>query len=840
MTLPLQRSLRTFGNHPAGMVSALSLVLVILASAAPAAADPEGPQFTSVFRTFGTASSRALAIGDLTRDGIPDLVVDGAPSWLQVLVGRRDGTFEPGATIDGGFAPYDVEIADLNADGRPDLAVTDIDHRVMVLLGQPNGTFAPRTVWRASRGRQEDVDVADLDRDGRLDLVVAGPDGVTVLLGNGDGSFTPRTDLVGEFNAIAVGDLNRDGIPDIAAAGIQVPVLLGRGDGTFESVSTPFPHAGTSFSSKYSALDIGDLNGDGIPDLAACDYDRAIVSVALGNGDGSFTLGHSFGTAQYPLCVAIGDVDGDSRPDLVTSGGVVSVLRGAGDGTFAARREYATGGTPYTLRIADVDRDGHPDLAVAVALAGASVLYGNGDGTFGAKTVYTIGGRPYAIAIADFDGDGKPDIAAACSPLQSTGFVSVLLGHGDGTFARGGTFEPGGVSLASADLNGDGKPDLVTTGFWDHRVSVLIGNGDGTFTRGADATTAGFPQGLALGDLNADGRVDAVIVNSNPEIGSVLLGNGDGTFAPRQDFRAAETYFYPVAVALGDLNGDRNLDVVVADGNTRIAVLFGNGDGTLAPPTAFSACPGGNGGTVALGALDRDGSLDMAVGGGFCGAVSTMMGTGDGGFVRGPDLATGRNQYFIPTSIVIADLDLDGRSDVLFTDRGRNGVLVLAGRGNGTFGPMATYGTGVDPHSLALGDFNRDGKPDLAVANSYSGTVAVLINLTRTRGGPRNAPASGVEPDVRGPFSLESVIPSPARGPVRVGFMMGREARGRISVLDVTGRRVAVLGDGLFSAGHNEVTWDPGVAGHVAPVGLYFVRFEWPGGHASRRLVLAH
>jgi len=282
--------------------------------------------------------------------------------------------------------------------------------------------------------------------------------------------------------------------------------------------------------------------------------------------------------------------------------------------------------------------------------------------------------------------------------------------------------------------------------------------------------------------------------------------------------------------------------VVVADYNTRISVLLGNGDGTLAPPTAFSVCQGlGNDGSVALGDLDRDGSLDMAVGGSYCGAVSTMMGTGDGGFDRGLDLgtATGGGNYY-STSIVIADLDLDGRSDVLFTAHSRNGVLVLLGRGNGTFTPITTYGTGVNPRSPAIGDFNRDGKPDLAVANSESGTVAVLINLTRTHSGPRNAPAPLTGLGTLGSFALESVIPSPARGPVRVAFVMGREVRGRISVLDVTGRRVAVLGDGLFPAGRNEVTWDPGLEGGVAPVGLYFVRFDWPGGHASRKLVLAH
>jgi len=176
---------------------------------------------------------------------------------------------------------------------------------------------------------------------------------------------------------------------------------------------------------------IGDLNGDGKPDLAVANESGGSVSVLLGNGDGTFGAKSDYGAGSLPSSVAIGDLNGDGKPDLAVaneSDGTVSVLLGNGNGTFGAKSDYATGRNPYSVAIGDLNGDGKPDLAVANFLPNTvSVLLGNGDGTFGAKSGYGTGNGPFSVAIGDLNGDGKPDLAVA-NYISNT--VSVLVNAG--------------------------------------------------------------------------------------------------------------------------------------------------------------------------------------------------------------------------------------------------------------------------------------------------------------------------------------------------------------------------------------------------------------------------
>jgi FG-GAP-like repeat/FG-GAP repeat/Immunoglobulin I-set domain len=315
---------------------------------------------------------------------------------------------------------------------------------------------------------------------------------------------------------VAIGDLNRDGKLDLAVANggghpSNVSVLLGNGNGTFA------PAVNHPVGTNPFSVAIGDLNGDGQPDLAVANFFENNISVLLGNGNGTFAAAINYGVGDRPVSVAIGDLNGDGKLDLVVvnrDNGNVSVLLGNGNGTFSAAVNYIAGSYPVSLAIGDLNRDGKPDLAVANDVSeNVSVLLGNGDGTFLAAVDYGAGTGPISVAIGDLNGDGRPDLAVA---NYYGGNVSVLLGNGDGSFAAAVDCGVGGnpVSVAIGDLNGDGKPDLAVANFSSGNVSVLLGNGAGTFQTAANYGTGSGAESVAIGDLNGDGRPDVAVANA--------------------------------------------------------------------------------------------------------------------------------------------------------------------------------------------------------------------------------------------------------------------------------------------------------------------------------------
>jgi hypothetical protein len=321
---------------------------------------------------------------------------------------------------------------------------------------------------------------------------------------------------------------------------------------------------------------IGDLNGDGKPDLTTADFGSNYVSVLLGNGDGTFAAAVSYSVGDSPHQVAIGDLNGDGKPDLTTAdlgSDNVSVLLGNGDGTFAAAVSYSVGDAPHQVVIGDLDGDGKSDLSVANRLsADVSVLLGNGDGTFAAAVSYPAGADPVSVAIGDLDGDGAPDLTTA--NFVNAGTVSVLLGNGDGSFAAAVPYSVGDLPhwVAIGDLNGDGAPDLTTADLNSNNVSVLLGNGDGTFAAAVSYPVGAAPHQVAIGDLNGDGRPDLATANLSSNNVSVLLGEGDGTFAAAVSYSVGDL---PHGVAIGDLNGDGRPDLATSNrGSNNVSVLL--------------------------------------------------------------------------------------------------------------------------------------------------------------------------------------------------------------------------------------------------------------------------
>jgi hypothetical protein len=288
----------------------------------------------------------SLAVADLNGDGAPDIVVDNFCVWVSgscsfttvgVLLNHGDGTFAPAVPWSlGGNSSQSIAIADVNEDGKPDLLATvflPFNGGVAILLGNGDGTFQPPINAVLGPIDLRSIAVADINQDGHLDVVVTGSDTsvspsrgtVTILLGNGNGTFQP-------------------------------PLA------TYDSGVTPGGWA--------NSVAVADVNGDGALDLAVANYPDSTTGVFLGNGDGSFqpVALHDSG-APFAWFAAIADVNGDSDPDLIVANfaGVLGVLVGNGDGTFQTPQSYPVAGDAASVAVADVNNDGRPDLIVAMA-----------------------------------------------------------------------------------------------------------------------------------------------------------------------------------------------------------------------------------------------------------------------------------------------------------------------------------------------------------------------------------------------------------------------------------------------------------------------------------------
>lgn len=348
---------------------------------------------------------------------------------------------------------------------------------------------------------------------------------------------------------------------------------------------------------------VGDFNGDKKPDLAIADFMSGEVSILLGNGDGTFQAGVNYNAGSRPIAVVVGDFNGDGFQDLAVANnktsGTVSILIGKGDGTFKIGAAYSAGTSSRYVAAGDFNGDGNLDLAVANQTSNnVSILLGNGDGTFRSPVNFGTGTQPVFVIAYDLGNRGILDLilANASSGVGST--VSVLLGNGNGTFQPASNYSTGArpESVAIADFNGDGVADLAAADFNANEVSVLLGSGNGLFGHAVSYATGNEPVSIATADFNGDGKADLVTANFNAKNVSVLLGNGDGTFKAGINYGAGS---FPRAITTADLNGDNTPDLQVAnDVGNNISILLNTG-GTFVSTTS-APNPSNFGQTVTL------------------------------------------------------------------------------------------------------------------------------------------------------------------------------------------------------------------------------------------------
>jgi PKD repeat protein len=666
--------------------------------------------------TFVTTAGKTLQ--GVSSGGLP--VPGGVTNVGEIIL--RDGADlrYPGLRLPVGEYPYSAVVADLNGDGKLDLAVPSqgsphpsgpgtINSGLSLLFGNGDGTFQAEQRLDVG-GQAYEVAAADFNQDGIRDLVVTrfGPSDITnpyhsvvVLLGNGDGSFqSPLRSNVYSPGPISIADMNSDGKLDLVVGNLvnlfteNIPsLLLGNGDGTFR----PPQYLLTNVSG--AAIAVADVNDDQIPDILAAGTGFPDgVEVLLGNGDGSFHNAQVFPARFSPRAMIVRDLNGDGMLDVATanvSGDTVSVLLGNGNGTFQAERQYPSGLNPLSLAAADLNHDGILDLIV---------------------------GNEISIFEGDFQ-DGRGG---------NTDTLSVLFGNGDGSFQTRRTFTVGDGphSVVIADVNADNNVDLIAVNRISDDVSVLFGNGDGTFPTQKRFATGNFPSSLVVGDFNSDRIPDAVTISFLSNDLSLLLGNGDGTFQAQQSFGAGSP---ATAVVTADVNNDRILDLVAVDsGAGAVSILRGNGNGTFQDRVSFPV--GSFPVQVGVADVNADGHPDLITANWAAfdsHHLSVLLGSGDGFFQSSLPIELDANLSFSegggPRWTAVTDLNGDGNLDLSVIIGYSADVFVLLGNGDATFHAPQRFTAGDGPRSVTAGDVNIDGKPDLVVSNGTSGDVSVLL-----------------------------------------------------------------------------------------------------------------
>lgn len=371
-----------------------------------------------------------------------------------------------------------------------------------------------------------------------------------------------------------------------AEAGVTVPTGPTPSNATTTPLPVgPAPAYGASSLSAGGGVDsvaVDDVNGDGKPDLVVGNGDfftAASVSFFLDDGAGGFTASSTVPLTFDPEALAVADVNGDGRVDITATGGCASAaLVGAADGTVSAPRTSSLGYACVASSfggLGDVNGDGKPDLLITEGQSGGACTSG-----------------------PSCDGGNA---------------VAPQLGNGDGAFENGQEIRnlvPPGSAALIGDVNGDGHRDLAVTDAtaMSNDIEIDLGNGDGTFGPAGGLTTATGPREIAAADLNGDGHVDLAVATDTGV--SVLLGNGDATFAAHVDYPTAAM---PSSIAIADVNGDGRSDIVTAGGTDTgsVSVLVGNGDGTFAGRTDYPVGPDPT--SIVTGDLDGDGAPDIAV-----------------------------------------------------------------------------------------------------------------------------------------------------------------------------------------------------------------------------------
>jgi hypothetical protein len=457
--------------------------------------------------------------------------------------------------------------------------------------------------------------------------------------------------------------------------------------------------------------------------------------------------------------------------------------------SFAGKIDSRTGNYPIRIAIADFDGDGKPDILVTNKGSNTISIFSNtstsGVISLASKVDSTTGTDPVGLAIADIDGDGKPDAVVANNGGDTVSIFRNTSTGGVISFASKVDYKTGGapVDVAIADFDGDGKPDIAVTNSYSNTISVFRNTSTpGSVSLGSkiDALTGTLPWSIAITDIDGDGKPDAVVTNNGGNTISVIRNtstSGSVSFTSNLDYSAGNA---PVGIATADIDEDGKPDITVANSTSNSVSVFRN--------------------------MSTSGSVSLAE------KVDYTMGNG-------------------PSIIAIADIDGDGKPDIVMTNYSTDNALsVLRNKsisGSVSLAEKVDYITGMGPVGLAIADIDGDGKPDLVTTNYDGNTICIFRNIVGSTGVANFGSTVPIH------FDLMQNYPNPFNPTTNIGFALPNRSAVKLVIFNILSQKVAELVNQEQEAGWHTVQWDANVTS-----GIYFYQLEAvPLSDPSKRFV---
>lgn len=597
------------------------------------------------------------------------------------------------------------------------------------MFGNPNETLSTITAGASPN----EVVTGDFNNDGKKDLAVAlsVSNQIKLYLGKGDGTFNyiSTTNTINGATSLVVGQFNNDSNLDIAylhptgnLLEFAFHVLTGNGNGTFQSgVNQLFGWA--------TSITAADFNMDGRMDLAVVGWNNSnyVLSVYRNNGNGTFMspLSTIVTNSNISVLVKSGDFNGDGFKDVVISSMIWSdsttnlfLLIGTGTGSFEAAKSYLGGSSISDLTVGDFNNDGIDDAAVTNSGTNSVIIMaGKSDKTLQQVITFNSGVTPAQIITSDLNDDGNLDFVVNS---DKGNMLRVFNGRGNYRFDNVVNYAGCYGAMVAADFNYDDTMDVAAADYsGGSKVRILLNVSGGYLTGPLAADLTGTIHRSFAGDFDRDGMLDVAVTNYSSKNLSIYYGKGNGTYEVPAVY---ETGNGPMGITGTDFNKDTYLDLVTCNySDSTVSIFYGNSSGEF--DTAMNISSGNNPHSVVSGDFNNDTWPDIAVSNYTNQRISILLNSQNELFGLPGSFTVGTN----PAGLICSDFNEDGTLDIAVANYNSNTVSIMSGNGLGGFSLNSTETVGANPGAMAAGDFNKDGDMDFAVTSGGANCITVFI-----------------------------------------------------------------------------------------------------------------